>query len=531
MPSKTQFTWHFTLLFALKYDVQKQMFCYNIYCKKIDLHYRKVLDMKNIKKITLLHSNDMHGDFLAEEVDNKLIGGVSRLSGYINKVRSEQKNTLYCIAGDMFRGSVIDSEFQGVSTIEIMNMLSPDVVTIGNHETDYGIAHLLFVEKCAKFPIINANLHIKTNNARLFKPYHIIEIDGMKILFIGILTEEVISQTKNDGLIGSFVDIYEASHEVGRICNAYNAIDIDLTVLLTHIGFEEDKALAKQLDPAWGVDIIIGGHSHTFIEKPEKVNDILIVQAGVGTDQIGRFDIEIDTDNNCVHNYEWKTIPIDDTHCPVDTEIDSIITYYKTQTDKKYNRLVTRFRRRLTHPSRYCETELGGLFADIMRESLNLDVMLLGSGSVRNTEMGPIVLFSDLVECFPYDEPAYMLQVTGKQLKKMILFMLRDEMWEGSHSEFYQFSEGMHVVYNRETHSFKEFMLHGKEIEDTQLYKVGMQHFHYKNVEAFLSVSPDEILKNGKVRMVSTSCREIIDEYLSSHQNIDRQVSGRLVVE
>ena len=137
--------------------------------------------MPELKKLTILHSNDLHGDFLAEEIDRQLIGGVSMLSGYVNQVRAEEQNSIYCIAGDMFRGSVIDSEFRGISTIEIMNMLSPDVVTIGNHEIDYGIAHLLFLEKCAKFPIINANLHITTNNARLFPSHHIFEIDGMRI--------------------------------------------------------------------------------------------------------------------------------------------------------------------------------------------------------------------------------------------------------------------------------------------------------------------------------------------------------------
>ena len=286
----------------------------------------------NKKKLTILHSNDLHGDFLAENVDERLIGGVSRLSGYVNQTRSEESNTIYCIAGDMFRGSVIDSEFRGVSTIEIMNMLSPDVVAIGNHETDYGIAHLLFLEKCAKFPIINANLHIKTNNARLFKPYHIVEMDGMKILFIGILTEDIINQTRNEGVIGSFVDVHEASQEVGRICNAYHTVDIDLTVLLTHIGFEEDKVLAELLDPAWGVDIIIGGHSHTFLKEPTVINDILIVQAGTGTDQIGRFDITVDTDNNCASDYRWQCVPIDAAHCPRDAALEGIIKYYKTQT-------------------------------------------------------------------------------------------------------------------------------------------------------------------------------------------------------
>ena len=167
--------------------------------------------MGRYKKLTLLHSNDLHGDFFSEEGNDELIGGASRLSGYVSKVRKEEKNVIYAIAGDMFRGSVIDSEYRGISTIEIMNMISPDIVTIGNHETDYGLAHLLFLEKCAKFPIINANLFIKTNKSRLFKPFKIVEIDGMKILFIGIVTESVLANTKNEGLIGTFVDIAEAA--------------------------------------------------------------------------------------------------------------------------------------------------------------------------------------------------------------------------------------------------------------------------------------------------------------------------------
>ena len=272
--------------------------------------------MTNLKKLTLLHSNDMHGDFLAEDIDQNLVGGISMLSGYINKVRVEEENVIYAIAGDMFRGSIIDSEFQGLSTIQIMNMLGPDIATVGNHEVDYGIAHLLFLEKCADFPIINANLHITTNHARLFDPYKILEVGGMKILFIGILTDVALAQCKTDGLIGTFVTLEDAANEVGKICNTYNALDIDFTVLLTHIGFEEDKALAEILDPAWGVDVIIGGHSHTFLDEPAVVNGIPIVQAGTGTDQIGRFDILIDTDNNCIDSYTWMPVPIDAEHCP-----------------------------------------------------------------------------------------------------------------------------------------------------------------------------------------------------------------------
>ena len=112
------------------------------------------------KKFTILHSNDMHGDFLAEVKagSGQLIGGLAILSGYVNKVRREEKNVLYVIAGDMLQGSLIDSEYQGISTMEIMNYLAPDVVSLGNHELDYGLPQLLFLEKMANFPIITANL-------------------------------------------------------------------------------------------------------------------------------------------------------------------------------------------------------------------------------------------------------------------------------------------------------------------------------------------------------------------------------------
>ena len=487
--------------------------------------------MSDAKKLTILHSNDLHGDFLAEKIDEKLIGGVSMLSGYVNKVRNEEQNTIYCIAGDMFRGSVIDSEFRGVSTIEIMNMLSPDVVTIGNHEIDYGIAHLLFLEKCAKFPIINANLHVTTNDARLFRSHHIIEMDGMRILFIGILTETVLSMAKKEALVGSLVDVHDAATEIERICNAYHSMDIDCTVLLTHIGFEEDKLLAAQLDPSLGVDIIIGGHSHTYLERPEEVNGILIAQAGTGTDQIGRFDLEIDTDTNRIRSYTWKSIPITDEHCPRDTALENILDPYKREAEKKYNRVVTRLKRRLTHPSWYQETELGGLLADILQDSLRLDMMLVGSGSIRVTEIGPIVLFSDLMECLPYDDCAIALWVTGAQLKQMILFMLRDEVWEGAHCEFFQFSAGVRVVYDRHNHGFKEFSLNGEPIDEGKIYKIGLQYYFYLNMKDFFSISHEEISKNGTPRRVATSCREVLDEYLSCHQNVDRRISGRLKIE
>ena len=486
--------------------------------------------MSRYKKLTLLHSNDLHGDFTAENVDEKLTGGVSMLSGYVNKVRREEPNTIYAIAGDMFRGSVIDSEYKGISTIEIMNTISPDVVTVGNHETDYGVAHLLFLEKCAKFPIINANLYIKSNYARLFQSHIVLNVDGMKILFIGIITEQVMKSTQSEAVIGSFIDVHDAVREVGRICNAYNATDIDLTVLLTHIGFEEDKQLAAMLDPAWGVDIIVGGHSHTFIDKPAVVNNIVVVQAGTGTDLIGRFDIVIDTDENSIESYTWQTVPVNTDNCPVDPAIEKLLSGYKQQTDKKYGRVITRMRRKLTHPSRTQETELGGLVADALAESLGVDIVMLGSGAIRTPDLGPLVTYKNLVECMPYDNAMYPVHVTGNQLKQMISYMLRDEVWKGAHSTFFQISKRLKVVYDIPGSKMLEFSFDGVPVEDENVFRIALQDYQLNNFKRNFNIVLEEVTANKKPVVLCTSARDVLEEYLINHQHTDREIDGRITL-
>lgn len=484
---------------------------------------------KDLRKLTLLHSNDMHGDFMSERIDNVLVGGVSMLSGYIDKVRKEEENVVYVIAGDMFRGSIIDSEYRGISTIEIVNMLSPDVVTLGNHEVDYGIAHLLFIEKLAKFPIINSNLYIKTNHSRLFKPYLIEEVGGIKILYIGILTEDVIAQTKQENLIGSIVDVYEAAKEIGRICNAYNKEDIDFTVLLTHIGFEEDKKLASILDPSWGVDIIIGGHSHTFLEQPEVVNGIIIAQAGTGADQVGRFDILVDKDNNCIEEWKWQAIPINSSHCPVDNDLEEIILHYHEKTHEKFARIITRFSHTLTHPARNQETELGNLCADVVADSLGLDIMLFASGSIRKQELGPIVTLKDFKECFPFDDKIFRIKLTKGQIEKAFETILGKDM--DSHTEFYQVSKGFKVKYSKKEKRVANLVLENQPLDDNHIYSVGIQEYHFNNMEDFIGITRKEAEANSPIRIVSTSCCDVLEEALMAMRLADSKVEGRIIIE
>ena len=487
--------------------------------------------MKNLKKLTLLHSNDLHGDFLAEKVDEKLIGGVSRLSGYINKVRNEEKNVIYSISGDMFRGSLIDSEFQGLSTIEIMNMLAPDVVTIGNHEADYGLAHMLFIEKCASFPIINANMYIKYVGTRLFNSHFIKEIDGMRVMFIGILTEEVLKNTKSEGVVGTLIDIQDAVSEISKICDAYRTEDVDLTVLLTHIGIEEDKKLAEALDPACGIDIIIGGHSHTLLEEPCVVAGIPIVQAAVGTDQIGRFDIMVDTDKNCIDSYTWQCIPITEENCPRDEALEKVVSEYKDYTDEKYGRILTRFPRAYTHPKRNMETELGNLLAECMRDQIGADLVLIGSGSIRKTSLGPAVTVRDFLEIFPFAEPAFGFRLTGKQLRHIVTFMLREDSFlDSEHNEWFQFSKGFCCEFDRKNHQVISLKMNGKEVGDEDMYTVVMQKFFFENIGDFLDLPREEIEKNGRPIEVATKAPNLLEEYFKDHESIKLDDEQRLII-
>ncbi len=483
------------------------------------------------EKLVLLHSNDMHGDFLAESKDGNDEGGVSLLSGYIKEVREKEQNTIYAIAGDMFRGSIIDSEYKGFSTIELMNFLAPDIATLGNHEVDYGLAHLLFLEKCAKFPIVNANMYVKTNHARLFNPYKILNVNGLNVLFIGIITDEVLASTRSEEIIGTFVDVWDAAKQVGVIIDNYKTTRIDLTVLLTHIGFDKDQELARLMNPDWGVDLIIGGHTHTYMDEPCVINGIPIVQVGVGTDQIGRFDITIDTDEHKMIDYKWQCLPINSKLCKKDEILEDVLKSYKNETDRKYSRIITNFKRPLTHPDRYQETELGNLFADLLQVDSSFDVMLYASGSIRVKSLGPIVQYQDLKECLPYNGVIYMLEVTGKQFRHMMKYMLRDEaLAPGAHSEFYQVSKGVRMVYSKSRHEFEEFSLNGNEIKDDDIIKVAIQDYHYNNFDEFFDVPLAEVLANKKVRVVITAAFSIFEELLCSMNQVDAKIEGRITI-
>ena len=482
------------------------------------------------RKFTILHSNDMHGDFLAGSSGDsgELIGGLALLSGYINKVRLEEENVLYVIAGDMLQGSIIDTEYKGISTMEIMNYLAPDVVTLGNHEFDYGLPHLLFLEKMANFVIVNANLYIEKYNKRIMQPYKIIELAGYNILFTGIITEKVMdSISTTDQLISTFVTLKDAAEEVGRITNAYQNDRINLTVLLTHIGLESDLELAGLLDPTWGVDMIIGGHSHSILDQPEEVNGVLITQAGEGTKQIGRFDIVVEEATNSIVHWKWQLVPISSRSAEEDKDLLNFIHSYKAEVIAKYKAIVTKLAFKHTHPAREIETALGNLFADGLAEMSDTDIMLLGSGSIRQKELGPLVTLRDFTTCFPFNDSMNRFTVSGAKLWQAFNHFMRPENRNGE-GECYQVNGAVKATYSGSERKLLSLEINGQSVDPHEKYRICITGYHLKGSKAYLSLSEEELREDGPFSIVSTSMTEVLQEWLQNNQNACRKVEGRL---
>ena len=278
------------------------------------------------------------------------------------------------------------------------------------------------------------------------------------------------------------------------------------------------------------MDIIIGGHSHTLLNEPVVVNNIPIVQAASGTDQIGRFDIWVDTDTNSIHSYEWQLIPITPENCPKNEALENLILHYHKETELKYSRILTHFADVYTHPERNQETMLGKIFADAFGNTLGLDLMLVGSGSIREEKLGPIVAYKDLLRIFPFSDPIHRVHLTGAQLKHALKFICRDEAFTGDHTEYYQFSEGFYAEYSVEDHELLSLSIDGEEIPDDEILNVGMQDYHFMNMRYFLDLDPAEVEANGRSKVIASKAMDVVEEYFMDHPYIVGPEEDRMVI-
>ena len=270
------------------------------------------------KKITILHTNDTHSHidpFPADHPKNPNMGGAARRAAIIESIRKEEKNVLLLDAGDIFQGTPYFNYYGGELEFKLMSMMQYDLATMGNHDFDNGIDGFYAQLPHAKFDFVSANYNFENTVLNdIVKPYKIIIKDGIKIGIFGL-------GVQLDGLVDKklyketvYNNPIEVAQDMTRILKEEKKCD--LVICLSHLGFKykdepekpSDIVLAQKTN---NIDLIIGGHTHTFLDKPvieknSEGKEVLINQVGCFGVNLGQIDFYLSNDK--LHHNQTKNI-------------------------------------------------------------------------------------------------------------------------------------------------------------------------------------------------------------------------------
>lgn len=256
-----------------------------------------------VHKLTILHTNDTHSRIEPFAADSKYpnMGGVAARTALIKKIRSEEKNVLLFDSGDIFQGTPYFNYFRGKVEIELMSRMGYDAATIGNHDFDAGLDGLAQQLQYATFPMLTCNYDFSgTVMEGKTKPFEIFQTSGIKtgvfglgIELDGLVPPKLFGKTKYKNPVKA------ANQMAASLKRDYGC---DFTVCLSHLGYDygtpkvSDVVLAKESE---NIDLILGGHTHTFFEKPvvtsnKKNCPVIINQVGWGGLVLGKIDVTFD---------------------------------------------------------------------------------------------------------------------------------------------------------------------------------------------------------------------------------------------
>lgn len=252
-------------------------------------------------KLVILHTNDTHSNiepFSSAHPKFPNLGGVAKRATLINQIRSEEANVLLLDAGDIFQGTPYFNKYKGVLEMKVMNEMKYDVVTLGNHDFDIGISGYVQAKKHAAFKVVNCNYQLdKTALKELVTPHTIIKRGGLKIGIVGVGID-LNGLIAND--VAQQITYMDPIVAVQKEVTMLRSKGCDYIICLSHLGFDypnenkvSDKVLAQNTT---GIDLIIGGHTHTFLGsaiavKNKSGENTLINQVGYAGLFLGRIDV------------------------------------------------------------------------------------------------------------------------------------------------------------------------------------------------------------------------------------------------
>ena len=261
---------------------------------------KEILVKKDLVKLTILYTNDIHSriePFPSNDPKYADKGGFARRSAVVESIRKESDNVLLLDAGDIFQGTPYFNLYQGELEYKLMSLMKYDATTIGNHDFDLGIDNITKQMPHATFSFINCNYDFSnTSLNNKIVPYKIFEKQGIKIGVLGYGVEL-------EGLVDKKMykdTVYQNPLPIANATAKLLKLDLgcDYVIALSHLGFKDDKKISdmSMAPQTENIDLIIGGHSHTFLEHPIKVpnrvgKEVYVTQVGWAGIWLGKLDV------------------------------------------------------------------------------------------------------------------------------------------------------------------------------------------------------------------------------------------------
>lgn len=472
-------------------------------------------------KLTILHVNDTHGHiipYVEKSVDpNHPVSGAEYFAKMVERARAENpEGTILLSAGDMFQGTPISNLFHGRPVIEIMNYLKYDAMVLGNHEFDWGQDVLRTMISEAAFPVLSANV-FERNGKRFegVKPYVILKRHNVRVGIIGLTTPEAFYTSKPGNLTG--LSIAQPEKVTPGLIRQVRSKGADFIVVLSHLGLEADRELAKQVR---GIDVIVGGHSHTVVRDPVNESGTIIVQAGSNGLYLGALDVTFDPSRKKILDYtrssELKPVS-GGPESPFDPDVARIVESYEVQVRAEFSKVVGKADVNLTRESNK-ESGFGDLIADAMREAADAQVAFQNPGGIRtDLSKGPITL-EMIYTALPFDNLLVSMDLSGVQIKELLE--------KSALSEKVLQVSGLKVEFDTSKPAGSRVVaaeIGGKPLEPATDYKVATNDF--------LAAGGDQFnpFKNGKNVSFGVPVRDAVVDYIRRNSPIGARIQDRII--
>jgi len=498
-------------------------------------------------QLTILHTNDHHGHFLKFNPYPVMdVGGLSAQSTLVNIVRAEAAeqggHVLLLSAGDVNTGIPESDMLDAEPDIKLMNAIGYDAMTLGNHEFDKPRDVLLKQKEWAAFPFLAANIVKKDSGETLIEPYIIKEFDGLKVAILGLTTEEtpILTFPENTADL-KFTSVIETAKTLVPKLRE----EADIVIALTHLGFFEDSGggykspgdlkLAKEVS---GIDVIVGGHSHTELKEAQVVNKTIIVQAGEWSQNVGRLDLKIDTDApEKITESVYRLIPVNmkkrvkyndktyymfaDKGYLEDQEMLDAITPYAEQAGKLLSEPLGEAVNLLEGAKekvRAEETNLANLVTDAMRAKTGAEIALQNGGGIRaDIAPGPIT-YKDVLTIQPFGNTLVVVDMTGQQIMDALAYAATVEPGNGA---FLQVS-GLKWTNNKGV--AENVTVSDKPLDLQKTYKVVTNNFMAAGGDGYKMLKDLPQVNTGFVDA------DAVKEYIKKAGKVDPKVEGRLTI-